>query len=129
MRLTTSAYHTSAEVAASLGLNQSAVQRWVAAGVLDGRHGPGRSQLWIHWTAELEHHLDGRAAFDPRMVSVRRLCRQGGKPPEEVLRWARDQGYGIFRLRRGTAYRFYILPASAERQAADRGEERSGEQG
>jgi hypothetical protein len=114
MRLSTSAYHTSAEVAAFLGLKQSAVQRWVAAGVLDGKHGSGQSQLWIHWTTELEHHLDGRVAFDPRMVSVRRLCREGGKPPEEVLRWARDQGHEIFRLRRGTAYRFYILPASAE---------------
>jgi len=114
MRLATAAYHTSAEVAAFLGLQQSAIQRWVADGVLEGRHGPGQSQLWIHWTPELEHQLDGRAAFDPRMVSVRRLCRDGGQSPDAVLRWARDQGHAIFRLRRGTAYRFYILPASAE---------------
>jgi DNA invertase Pin-like site-specific DNA recombinase len=114
MRLATSAYHTSAEVAAFLGLKQSAIQRWVTAGVLDGKHGSGQSQLWIHWTRELERHLDGRAAFDPRMVSVRRLCRDGGKPPDEVLRWARGQGHEIYRLRRGTAYRFYILPSSAE---------------
>jgi hypothetical protein len=114
MRLSTSAYHTSAEVAAFLGLKQNAIQRWVAAGVIDGRHGPGQSQLWIHWTPELERHLDGRAAFDPRMVSVRRLCRDGGKSPDEVLRWARDQGHEIFRLHRGTAYRFYILPATAD---------------
>lgn len=114
MRLSTSAYHTSAEVAAFLGLKQNAIQRWVAAGLLDGKHGSGQSQLWIHWTAELASHLDGRAAFDPRMVSVRRLCRDGGKPPDEVLRWARDQGHEIFRLRRGTAYRFYILPAPPE---------------
>jgi hypothetical protein len=48
------------------------------------------------------------------MVSVRRLCQDGGKPPEEVLRWARDQGHEIFRLRRRTAYRFYILPSSVQ---------------
>lgn len=114
MRLSTSAYHTSAEVAAFLGLKQTAVQRWVAAGILDGKHGAGQSQLWILWTEDLQRHLDGRAAFDPRMVSVRRLCREGGKTPDEVLRWARDQGYEIFRLRRGTAYRFYILPSSPQ---------------
>jgi len=111
MRLSTSAYHTSAEVAAFLGLKQNAIQRWVAAGVVDSKHGPGQSQLWIHWTSELERHLDGCAAFEPRMVSVRRLCRDGGKPPDEVLRWTRDQGHEIFRLRRRTAYRFYILPS------------------
>lgn len=114
MRLATSAYHTSAEVATFLGLKQNAIQRWVTAGVLEGKHGAGQSQLWIHWTDDLERHLDGRAAFDPRMVSVRRLCREEGKTPDEVLHWARDQGHEIFRLRRGTAYRFYILPASAQ---------------
>jgi DNA invertase Pin-like site-specific DNA recombinase len=117
LRLTTSGYQTSAEVAAFLGVQQEAVQRWVADGVLDGRHGARQSQLWIHWTEEVEQRMAGRAPYDPRMVSTRRLCRERGCTPDEVFRWARAQGYAIVRLRRGTSYRFYILPIVPEPSA------------
>ncbi len=113
-RLASSGYHTSAEVAAFLGIAQAAVQRWVADGVLDGRHGERQSQLWIRWTPEVERRLDGRAPFDPRMLSTRRMCRERGWAPREVFRWARAHGHEIVRLRRGTAYRFYILPRAEE---------------
>jgi DNA invertase Pin-like site-specific DNA recombinase len=116
MRLATSGYHTSAEVAAFLGVNKYAVQRWVADGVLDGRHGDRQSQLWIHWTPEVERRMDGRAPFDARMVSTRRLCRERGWSPSEVFRWARAEGHAIVRLRRGTTYRFYVLPTVREQK-------------
>lgn len=109
-RLATAGYHTSGEVAAFLGVEQATVQHWVAAGVLDGRHGARQSQLWIRWTPEVERRLDGRAPFDPRMLSTRRLCREHRATPDEVFRWAQAEGHEIVRLRRGTTHRFYILP-------------------
>jgi hypothetical protein len=110
MRLAASGYHTSGEVAAFLGVEQATVQHWVADGVLDGRHGGRQSQLWIRWTPEVEQRLDGRAPFDPRMLSTRRLCRERHATPGEVFRWAHAEGHAIVRLRRGTTHRFYILP-------------------
>ena len=113
MRLASADYHTSAEIAALLGVAQSVIQRWVAQGVLEGRRGVRQSLLWIHWSAETEHRLDGRAPFDPRMLSTRRLCRERGWTPSQVFQWAQEAGYPIVRLRRGTSYRFYILPLPA----------------
>jgi hypothetical protein len=110
LRLATSGYHTAVEVAAFLGVRHYAVQRWVAEGVLEGRHGARASHLWILWTPEVQRRMDGRAPFDPRMLSVRRLCRERGWAPAAVFRWAHAEGHTLFRLRRGTAYRFYILP-------------------
>lgn len=114
LRLATSGFHTSAEIAAFLSVRPYAVQRWVADGVLDGRHGDRQSQLWIHWTPEVERRMDGRAPFHPRMISTRRLCREHGWTPSKVFQWARTEGHTIFRLRRGTTYRFYILPCLPE---------------
>jgi hypothetical protein len=109
-RLAAAGYHTSGEVAAFLGVEQATVQHWVADGVLDGRHGARQSQLWIRWTPAVERRLDGRAPFDPRMLSTRRLCRERRATPGEVFRWAQAEGHEIVRLRRGTTHRFYILP-------------------
>ncbi len=114
LRLTTSGYHTSAEVAAFLGIEQATVQHWVAQGVLDGRHGARQSQLWIRWTPEVERRLDGHAPFDPRMLSTRRLCRERGLTLADVFRWARAEGHEIVRLRRGTTHRFYVLPRQGQ---------------
>lgn len=111
LRLPSSGYLLSTEVAKLLGVNQSAVQRWFRCGVLEGKQDHRQSQLWITWTAEVVQRLDGSAPVDPRMVSVRRLCAQQAKNPEAILRWARDEGHPVFRLRRGSAFRFYVLPS------------------
>ncbi len=111
LRLPSSGYLLSSEVAEALGVNQSAVQRWFRCGVLEGKQDQGQSQLWIAWSAEVAQRLDGSAPVDRRMVSVRRLCAEQAKDPDEILRWARSEGHGIFRLRRGSTFRFYILPA------------------
>jgi hypothetical protein len=47
------------------------------------------------------------------MVSVRQLCRQQKKSWEEVVALAHAQGHPIYRLRRGSKLRFYILPITA----------------
>jgi hypothetical protein len=44
------------------------------------------------------------------MISVKRLCAQEDKLPGEVLNWASTHGHQILRVRRGTSFRFYILP-------------------
>ena len=54
--------------------------------------------------------LNGGATPDPRMVSVRSLCRIQGKRPDEIFAWAQANGHGIYRLRRGSVMRFFILP-------------------
>jgi hypothetical protein len=110
LRLPESTYLTSAEAAERLGICQATVQKWYKLGVLSGRHAGGQAQLWIQWTDDLEERLSGRARPDPRMVSVRSLCHVHGQGPDEVLAWAQAQGHTIYRLRRGTAMRFYVLP-------------------
>jgi DNA invertase Pin-like site-specific DNA recombinase len=114
LRQTNSGYLTSAEVAELLGVNQSVIQRWFRCGVLEGKQDACQHQLWIRWDEEVVARLGGGAAFDPRMVSVRRLCAAQGKHPDDILTWARAKGHTIVRLRRGTAMRFYILPRLPE---------------
>jgi len=87
-------------------------------GLLQGKHAGGQSQLWIVWTEDMRHRLSGQAVPDPRLVSVRMLCRTQGKSPEEILRWAQVEGHAIYRLRRGTAMRFFILPRADEHDLA-----------
>jgi DNA invertase Pin-like site-specific DNA recombinase len=116
MRQASSGYLTSAEVADLLGVHQSAIQRWFRCDVLEGKQDTRQSQLWIRWSEDVAQRLGGGAPFDPHMVSVRRLCAVQGKHPDDILTWARAEGHRIFRLRRGSALRFYILPCSSEQR-------------
>ncbi|NTU62917.1 MAG: recombinase family protein [Chloroflexi bacterium] len=111
LRLPQSGYLTSAEAAGQLGISQSTVQKWYRLGILPGKHDGGQTSLWIHWTEDLRERLAGGATPDPQMVSVRSLCQTQARPPDEVLAWAQQSGHTIYRLRRGTSLRFYVLPA------------------
>jgi hypothetical protein len=110
LRIPDAGYITSSEAAKQFGVHQSTIQRWYGLGVLAGKHDGGQSQLWIHWDEDTMVRLNGGATPDPRMVSVRSLCRTQGKRPDEILTWAQTEGHGIYRLRRGSAMRFFILP-------------------
>jgi hypothetical protein len=80
-------------------------------GLLLGKHAGGQKALWIERTAEAEARLGGQARFDPRMTSVKSLCKFQSKTWEQVIRWCVEEGHQIYRLRRGTTFRFYVLPA------------------
>jgi hypothetical protein len=110
LRLPQTGYITSAEAAEQLGVSQSTVQKWYRLGILSGKHDGGQTALWIQWTEAVSERLAGGATSDLRMVAVRTLCQTQGKRPDEVLAAAQQQGHTIYRLRRGTALRFYILP-------------------
>ncbi len=110
LRLTENSYLTSAEAAARLEINQTTVQKWYKLGLLSGKHAGGQKALWIEWTAETEAHLGGQASFDPRMTSVKSLCQVQGKTWEQVIRWCVEEDHQVYRLRRGTIFRFYVLP-------------------
>lgn len=114
MRRSDAAYLTSGEVAKQLGVHQTRVQHWFHLGLLNGRQAGRQAQLWIAWDAEIAQRLDGTAPIDGRMVSVRRLCAAQRKHPDEILAWAVAEGHSIYRVRRGTVFRFYILPGEAE---------------
>jgi DNA invertase Pin-like site-specific DNA recombinase len=116
LRLTENGYLTSAEAAARLEINQTTVQKWYKLGLLQGKHAGGQKALWIAWTEEAEVRLGGQASFDPRMTSVKSLCKFQGKTWEQVIRWCVEEGHQIYRLRRGTTFRFYVLPASCSLQ-------------
>jgi hypothetical protein len=83
------------------------VQKWYQLGILSGKHDGGQSVLWIRWTDDLGERLAGGATPNLQMVSVRTLCQTQGKRPDQVLAAAQQQGHTIYRLRRGTALRFY----------------------
>lgn len=112
LRLTGNGYLTTAEAATRLEINQTTVQKWFKLGLLSGKHAGGQKALWIEWTTEAETRLGGQASFDPRMTSVKSLCKVQGKTWEHVIRWCVEEGHQIYRLRRGTTFRFYVLPAS-----------------
>ena len=110
-RLTENGYLTSAEAAARLEINQTTVQKWYKLGLLPGKHAGGQKALWIEWTEEVEQCLGGQASFDPHMASVKSLCKLQGKTWEQVIRWCVEEKHQVYRLRRGTTFRFYVLPA------------------
>lgn len=116
LRLTENGYLTTAEAAARLEINQTTVQKWYKMGLLSGKHAGGQKALWITWTEETEQRLGGQARFDPRMTSVKSLCKLQGKTWEQVIRWCVEEEHQIYRLRRGTTFRFYVLPASCSLQ-------------
>ena len=113
LRLTDNGYVTTAEAAARLEINQATVQKWCKLGLLPGKHAGDQKALWIAWTEEVALRLGGQASFAPRMISVKSLCKLQGKTWEQVIRWCVEEGHHIYRLRRGTTFRFYVLPASS----------------
>ncbi len=116
LRLTENGYLTTAEAAARLEINQTTVQKWYKLGLLQGKHVGGQKALWIAWTEEVERRLGGQASFDPRMISVKSLCKLQGKTWEQMLRWCVEERHQIYRFRRGTTFRFYVLPESRSLQ-------------
>ena len=114
LRLPESGYITSTEAAARLGLNVTRIQHWFHCGVLSGKQDAVQRQLWIAWNADVAARLLGGATISTAMVSVRRLCRDQRRSADAVLAWATKAGHGIYRVRRGTSFRFYILPRPAE---------------
>jgi DNA invertase Pin-like site-specific DNA recombinase len=109
-RMPDSGYITSAEAAVQLGVSQSTIQKWYRLGVLSGKQDSRQALLWIEWTDEVTYRLGGGATPDPRMVSVRSLCTSQEKRPDQVLAWAQASGHTIYRLRRNSAMRFFVLP-------------------
>ena len=105
-----SGYYTSAEAGEQLGVKQVAIQRWYRLGLLEGKQDEKQSVIWIKLNKEVIYRLGGDAQPDARMVSVNTLCQTQGKRPDEVLKWAQANGHEIYRLRRGTLIRFYVLP-------------------
>ena len=83
LRLTENGYLTTAEAAARLEIYQTTVQKRYKLGLLSGKHAGGQKALWIEWTAEAR--LGGQASFDPRMTSVKSLCKLQGKTWEQVI--------------------------------------------
>jgi hypothetical protein len=110
LRIPDAGYITSAEAAEQLSVSQSTIQRWYRMGILSGKKDSQQSPLWIRWNEEVSYNLNGGATPDPRMVSVRSLCRAQGKRWEEIIAWAQANGHTIYRLRRASALRLYILP-------------------
>jgi DNA invertase Pin-like site-specific DNA recombinase len=106
-------YLSSAEAAERLGVSKSAIQKWYRLGLLPGKRDPGHSVLWIQLSDDLEYRLKGGAVPDPRMLTVRALCRTRKMLPDQVLAWAQSQGHIIYRLRAGKSLRFYILPSDS----------------
>ncbi len=119
MRLPETDYISSGEAAQRLDVDQSRVQTWFRWGVLSGKQDAAQRQLWIKWNDDVARRLQGTAPLDRGMVSVRRLCAQERKLPSEVFTWASTQGHEILRVRRGTSFRFYILPSHTELQGSE----------
>lgn len=110
LRLSDSGYITTAEAAEQIGVTISAAENWFKQGILPGKRDRPGAAVWIAWSQDLLYRLQGSATPDPRMLSVRALCRTRNEPPQEIFAWANENGHQIYRLRRGTTWRFFILP-------------------
>lgn len=110
MRLPESGYLTSAEAAARLGIAQATVQHWFRIGLLAGKQDAAQRHLWVAWDDDTARRLDGRAALDAGMVSLRRLCAEQGKRWDDGVAWAAAAGHTVYRVRRGTGFKFYVRP-------------------
>ena len=106
-------YCSSAEAATRLGVSQVTIPKWYRLGLLPGKRDPGQSVLWIRLDDDLVYRLTGGAIPDPRMLTVRALCRTKKMSPDHVLAWAQSQGHKVYRLQVGKLSRFYILPAAS----------------
>jgi hypothetical protein len=113
MRLPETGHLTSAEAAQRLGVDQTRIQTWFHWGVLSGKQEAAQRQLWIAWNRDVAQRMGGNAVLDASMVSVKRLCNEQDKQPGEVLGWASTEGHAIYRVRRGTSFRFYIRPVGS----------------
>jgi DNA invertase Pin-like site-specific DNA recombinase len=118
MRLPESGYLSSAEAAARLGIAQTTVQHWFHLGLLAGKQDAVQRQLWIAWDAETARRLEGGAVLDAGMVSLRRLCAEQGRPWAETVAWAVAAGHTVYRLRRGTTFRYYVRPQAVAAPSA-----------
>lgn len=116
LRLREHGYITTAEAAARFEINQTTVQKWHKLGLLQGKQAGKPSHLWLAWTDAVEQRLGGQASFDPRMISLKALCKTREQSWEQVVRWCLEEGHHIYRLRRGTTFRFYVRPGSGSLQ-------------
>lgn len=110
LRLLDSGFITSAEAAKQLGVNQVTVQKWFQCGLLPGKQDGRQAPLWIQWSDDLAYRFTGGATPDTRMLTVRSLCKKMNLTREEVYAWAIENGHTVYRLRRGSQMRFYIMP-------------------
>lgn len=113
LRSQESGYITSAEAAQRLDVSQSTIQKWYQVGILSGKHASDQTPLWIQWSDALLDRLKGNAPLDPRMVSVRSLCLTQHKPFDQVIAWALHAGHGLYRLRWGSKWGFFVLPVDS----------------
>ncbi len=116
LRLTESGYITTQEAAQQLAISTSTAETWFSQGILPGKRDRPGAALWIAWSENLLYRLQGSATPDPRMVTVRSLCRTRQQRPPEIIAWANENDHQIYRLRRGSAWRFYILPTAPPSQ-------------
>ena len=57
------------------------------------------------------------------MISVKRMCAQEREPAGAILQWASSHGHEILRVRRGSSFRFYIVPAEPHPEHRHSGQE------
>ena len=123
MRLPETDYISSTEAANHLGVDQTRIQTWFHWGVLRGKQDAAQRQLWIKWDSDVERRLGGGAPIDQRMISVKRMCAQEREPAGAILQWASSHGHEILRVRRGSSFRFYIVPAEPHPEHRHSGQE------
>lgn len=111
LRLRESGYVTTAEAAAHVDVQPQEVLTWLRWGVVCGKQAEKYGPVWILWNDELRERLSGAAPLDSRMLPVRNLCRERQQTIQDVLAWAREQRCQIYRIRRGTGYRLYLMPS------------------
>ncbi len=114
MKIPDSGYVTSGELAKNLRVDQTTIQKWFNAGILDGHQDDERCQLWIKADAETIKRLNGTVPIDPGCVSVRRLVTERKQQMSEIVAWAKNEGKEILRVRRGSRFFFYIRSAKSE---------------
>lgn len=117
----TSGYVESQEAARSLGVRIGAIQVWARLGILESRSRFAKQEaLWVYLDDETKKRLDGTASFDESVKSFISLMKSTGKSKEEIIKWSKENGHEIIRLRRGAHCRFYVRPRPTRNATLDR---------
>lgn len=69
--------------------------------------------LWIRCDEATVKSLDGSAKIDGKANSIKRLIKTMARSEQEIVAWAKSSGHHVVRARRGSAYRFYVIPQDA----------------
>lgn len=118
LRLESSPYVTTPELASMVGLNKGTVRTWIQLGFFEVKRG-NSNKFWVKITESMVKDLDGTAHPDPQDLPLSDLLARREQSIGELIKWARAKGHRILRIKEGKTHRFFIRKSQNQLQCAN----------